>query len=241
MIRIAVLDDDPMILNQINKLISVNFSGIFSVDLYSDSMAFYNNSNKCYDLIFLDIDMPNLNGFEIAEAITLLKNQTAIVFVSNLEHLVYDSLKFRPFRFVRKSSLDDDITSAINDFIIEFRKNQDMFLINTSEMTMSVMLSDIVCFESMGHNIFAETADGMKHLLTRERDTVMTMKSLTEQFESKGFIRVHKSYLVNYRYIYVIKSSEVVLKTNETILINPHNRNAIKNRFQQFVIEKGGV
>ena len=62
--------------------------------------------------------MPQMTGFEIAEAIGLLKRRTEIVFASNLEHLVYDSLKFRPFRFVRKSLLSDDIRSALDSFFI---------------------------------------------------------------------------------------------------------------------------
>ena len=123
MIRIAVVDDDKIILNQIKELIEEKINDEIVIDLYSDSIDFYNNNSKwSYDIIFLDIDMPKMTGFEIAETIDLLKSQTEIVFTSNLEHLVYDSLKFRPFRFVRKSMLSDDVLSALDAFIVKQKK-----------------------------------------------------------------------------------------------------------------------
>ena len=80
MIRIAVVDDDNILLNQIKELIEKKNNDNFLIDLYSDSIAFYNNNDKWnYDIIFLDIDMPKMNGFEIAETMSLLKRNSAIV------------------------------------------------------------------------------------------------------------------------------------------------------------------
>ena len=242
MIRIAVVDDDKILLNQIKKLIEKKNNDNFLIDLYSDSIAFYNNNDKWnYDIIFLDIDMPKMNGFEIAETMSLLKRNSAIVFISNLEHLVYDSLRFRPFRFVRKSRLSDDMMSALDAFIIEQKRRQDIFVIKVNGVDIPTHISDIIYFESMKHDIFAKTSDNMRYRLLRERNKNITMKQLSEQYENKGFIRIHTSYLVNYRFIYVIKTSEVVLKNNEKIAINPHRAAFIRNQFQHFIITEGGT
>lgn len=238
MIRIAVVDDNEMILSQINELIKQNFEDEVSIDLYSDSIVF-NNSKWNYDIIFLDIDMPKMTGFEIAETMILLKRNPAIVFISNLEHLVYDSLKFKPFRFVRKSLLSVDVLSALEAFIIERKRMQDVFLIKTKGSVIPVALSDIIYFESMGHDIFIETSGNIKYQLLRERDNTTTIKQLTDQYTRKGFIRVHKSYLVNYKYIFVIQSSEVILKNNEKIVINSRKANTIKEQFQRCIISEG--
>ena len=240
MIRIAVVDDNEIILCKIKELIEKKIADEVIIDLYSDSVVFYDNNDQwTYDIVFLDIDMPKMTGFELAETIGLLKRQTEIVFVSNLEHLVYDSIKFRPFRFVRKSLLAEDVLSAIDAFIIEQKRNQDVFVIKTSGTTIPVAISDIIYFESMGHDICVKKSDGTIYQLLRERDNNITMKLLSEQYENKGFIRVHKSYLVNYKFIYVIKASEVVLKNNEKIDINPHKANLIRNQFQHFIITEG--
>lgn len=242
MIRIAVVDDDNILLNQIKELIKKKNNDNFLIDLYSDSIAFYNNNDKWnYDIIFLDIDMPKMNGFEIAETMSLLKRNSAIVFISNLEHLVYDSLRFRPFRFVRKSRLSDDMMSALDAFIIEQKRRQDIFVIKVNGVDIPTHISDIIYFESMKHDIFAKISDNMRYRLLRERNNNITMKQLSKQYENKGFIRIHTSYLVNYRFIYVIKTSEVVLKNNEKIAINPHRAAFIRNQFQHFIITEGGT
>jgi len=242
MIRIAVVDDDNILLNQIKELIKKKNNDNFLIDLYSDSIAFYNNNDKWnYDIIFLDIDMPKMNGFEIAETMSLLKRNSAIVFISNLEHLVYDSLRFRPFRFVRKSRLSDDMMSALDAFIIEQKRRQDIFVIKVNGVDIPTNISDIIYFESMKHDIFVKTSDNMRYRLLRERNNNITMKQLSEQYENKGFIRIHTSYLVNYRFIYVIKTSEVVLKKNEKIAINAHRAAFIRNQFQHFIITEGGT
>ena len=181
MIRIAVVDDDKVILCKIKELIEKKIVDEVSIDLFSDSIVFYDNNHQWnYDIVFLDIDMPKMTGFEIAEAIGLLKRRTEIVFVSNLEHLVYDSIKFRPFRFVRKSLLAEDVISAIDAFIIEQKRNQDVFVIKTFRTTIPVAISDIIYFESMGHDIFVKISDDTRYQLLRERDNI-TMKLLSEQ------------------------------------------------------------
>ena len=80
MIRIAVVDDDKVILCKIKELIEKEIIDEVSIDLFSDSIVFYDNNNQWnYDIVFLDIDMPKMTGFEIAETIGLLKRKTLIV------------------------------------------------------------------------------------------------------------------------------------------------------------------
>jgi len=240
MIRIAIVDDDELALQQINEIIKTKWDDIFIIDLYSESVKFYNDCSKWnYDVIILDIDMPEMTGFELADTVGLLKKSTAIIFISNLEHLVYDSLKFKPFRFVRKSQMSLDVVSALNDFIVEQKRNQDVFVVKTNGMIIPIAVSDIIYFESMGHDIFVKIMDDTKYQLLRERDNNISIKMLTEQFEPKGFIRAHKSYLINYRYIFVIKFSEVILKNNESIIINPHKVGELRERYQRCIMAEG--
>lgn len=237
MLNIAIVDDDELILDQIENIIKGKIKEEVQIKKYSDSIEFYNNNDDWnYDIIFLDIDMPKMNGFEIAETIGLIKKRITIVFTSNLEHLVYDSLKFKPFRFVRKSKLTSDIISAIDDFISEQKRNKDIFLIRSNGIAIPTLISDIVYFESMGHDIFVKTSANVKYQILRERGSNISMQSLSEQFEAKGFIRVHKSFLVNYKYIYVIKRTNIIMKNRENISINPHNTNDIREKYQHNIM-----
>lgn len=102
---------------------------------------------------------------------------------------------------------------------------------------MSVVVSDILYFESLGHDIYVKTLSDY-YKLKRESQNI---KKLCEQFEKKGLIRIHKSYLVNYKYIFLINRNDVVLKTNERIRINPHNVNEIKKIYQKQIMKENGL
>lgn len=237
MIRIAVVDDDKTIFNQIHQYISEAFGEEIKVEKYESSTAFFTDSdNLKYNMIFLDIDMPEINGFELAEMLKNVKPDITIVFVSHLEHLVFQSFQFRPFGFVRKSCLKEDITFVITDYRKELIKNRDVYILKTQDSERSVPLSNIMYFESMKHAIYVQTVEE-KYKIKREREYELSMKTLSEQFEPKGFIRVHKSFLVNYRHIYIIRRDCVVLKNHMSININPHKFNEIKSAYQRFLME----
>ena len=242
MVQIAIVDDDVIMLDKIKKMLEERLGNDCEIDTYSDSTDFYHNSEKWnYDIVFLDIDMPKISGFKIAETMNLLKRQTEIVFVSNLEHLVFDSIKFKPFRFACKSKLEKDIPETIDSFIIDRNKRKDVFIINTNGISIPTVISDIIYFESVGHDIYAKTSSNEMHQLLREREKNITLKSLSEQLKDKGFIRIQKSFLLNYRYIYVVKPTEVILKNNDRIIINPHKANMIRTAFQHFIIKEGEI
>ena len=91
----------------------------------------------------------------------------------------------------------------------------------------SVEISDII-------GAFIDNNDKFK--IKREREKHISIKLITEKLENKGFIRVHKSFLVNYLHIYTINYSDVILKNNYKINVNPHRVNDIKKIYQKFIM-----
>ena len=238
MIRIAVVDDDQIILEKICDCLSNSFTEEIEIDRFTDSEAFFCISDKSkYNVVFLDIDMPKINGFELAENIKIVNENITVIFVSSYEHLVFQSFKYDPFRFVRKSNLNIDISSAINDYRKKYEESMDYYVFDTSEHHHVIMLSDILFFESMGHDIFVNI-DQAKLKIKRDRFKEVNIKSLSEQLGSKGFIRIHRSFLVNYKYIYKINKSDVILKNGKSLLINSRKSNEIKSSYQEFLMRR---
>ena len=69
------------------------------------------------DALFLDIDMPDMNGFELADALSIKSPSTRIVFVSGYDNFVYDSFRFNPGCFLRKSKIRDELPGVINRIV----------------------------------------------------------------------------------------------------------------------------
>ncbi|MBE6858525.1 MAG: response regulator transcription factor [Ruminococcus sp.] len=236
MIKIAVVDDEKMMLEKICRIIDEQFIEEKIIRSFDKSVNFFNDPDKYnFDLVFLDIDMPELNGFDLAENLKLIKPSITVIFVSRFEYLVFKSFMFSPFRFIRKDFLENETKKAITDYLILLRKNTNMFHIITSDFERDIPISDIMYFESFKHDIYVHSTNG-RYKLKRNRDNEASIKALANCFELSGFIRVHKSYLVNYNYIHVINRNSVILKNNFSIYINPHNVNDIKLNYQKMLI-----
>jgi DNA-binding LytR/AlgR family response regulator len=236
MTKIAIVDDDKIFLNKLFAIVNESFIELKEIITFDDSMLFFNNPDKfSFDLIFLDIDMPGINGFDIAENLNMIKIGVAIIFVSSKEHLVFDSFKYKPFRFVRKSNLDKDLHNAILDYEDKIRNDRKTYLLKTNEVEKAIALQDIEYFESVKHDVFVQTISH-RFKLKRSKDEVKSIKAIHEMLADSGFIRVHKSFLVNFKFIYAIKRNQVILKDNTIIDMNPHNASEIKRIYNCFLI-----
>lgn len=124
MIKIAVVDDEEMFIlsfqkdlkrlfkqNNVDFLISSFTSGSEFLESYEEAK---------YDLIFLDIDIPDVNGIEIASDIRSKKINTELIFVSGHDNFVFESIHYAPFRFIRKAELLlDTINEHNSDTIVQ--------------------------------------------------------------------------------------------------------------------------
>lgn len=109
--EIAIIDDDlefsKVLQRDVERFISVLFTK-FNVDIINDNF-FSNSVNKKYDIYFLDIDLDKVSGINIGRKLLVSETNPIIIFVSSREDLVFSSFSVRPFYFVRKSNIEEDM------------------------------------------------------------------------------------------------------------------------------------
>ena len=119
MLKIAVVDDEIVFVESlINKITAVceKLNLEFKIDKYSNGFDILENYSK-YHLIFLDIEMPSIDGIATAKRINELKGSAEIpfiVYVTSHDELVFDALKSFPYSFIRKSKIESDLYECIN-------------------------------------------------------------------------------------------------------------------------------
>ena len=121
MLKIAVCDDNESFLETLKKIISESARDYFkdiNVQCFNNGQRLL-NQHKClfFDVIFLDIDMPEFTGFDVAEILRKQRRDCYIIFVTNHNELVYGSMEFQPFYFIQKSSvsrLNKDVVNVLN-------------------------------------------------------------------------------------------------------------------------------
>lgn len=211
---IAVCDDDRNFSERMKLLIEQYFTEQ-SVEINAavfNSGADYLSDNTDYNAVFLDIDMPNMGGFEIAEQ---LSEDTLIVFVTTHDELVYSSLKFRPFRFIRKTYLDEELPEALEQINKEISKRgaSSKFVIQTKSGEALLNVSNIKYIEIYTHSIRVYTVSG--EIL----ECYGSLAVMERQLNDFDFVRTHKSYLVNCRYIFSIEKIKLSLTTKPKFLL----------------------
>lgn len=234
-LNIAILDDDKGAL----RIISASLESLleekkqpFHVDTYSDPLSF-SNANIEYDLFFCDIEMPLKDGIEISYQYKRKHNDCEIIFVSNREDKVFDSLKVHPFGFIRKKNFLDDIRFLLNSYFekIKETKKEPNIIFSFSTSYRRVRINDIIYIESKRKNQLVHIKEDSQPL-----EITSTMKELEEKLTPYGFLLTHKAFLVNYRYIKDIDNDYMIHLTNgESAFLSKRKAYEIKSKYMDLI------
>lgn len=218
LIRFAVCDDDSIMVDCISDKLRENCSDC-EINKYADGESLLADSyRQLFDAIFLDIDMPGMNGMELAEKIREDNKYVKIIFVTNKEEFVYAAYKYSVFRFVRKSFLEQELSEVVVDLCDTLKSEKEYISIGTASGMMEIKICDIMYIESQAHKSIINTVNGVFEVGKK-------ISEYERLLENKGFIRTHKGYLVNFIYIYSVGHTDVNL-TDEIKV--PLSRNKIK-------------
>lgn len=220
MIRIAAVDDDSIFLQELKDIISLqidNHQYPYKLDLYNDSEIFLECLLKTpYDLVFLDMDMPKYDGISIAKKLSAQNIDTTVIIVTEHEHYARVGYRYHVFRFVRKGYLAEEIQEPIKSFLSEKVNVKHNIILNTDNgMVKNIEPSKIVYLVSVGHYISLKeygSADNINLISGK-----YTMNQFESQLEPYGFLRIHKSYLVNFRYVVKIQYDKMTISESAGI------------------------
>ena len=148
---------------------------------------------------------------ELAKKIKKENNPNSkIIFVTDIEDYVFEAYKYA-FRYIRKSHLDNEISACITDLKRALIAGNTTRIFPTYKGNVRVRLKDIVYADVLDHRLTI-------YIANKELNIYMTMDELDKRINKFGFIRVHKSFLVNYRFIDSICGNDVILNNEIKIL-----------------------
>lgn len=226
MLKVVVCDDEENILKDIadiveNRLserqvacdiLSINDARILLEELKANPI----------DILFLDIDMPYYSGMDIASYISENNLSTILIFVTSHDELVFKTFAYKPFGFIRKTHLDEEIDELIDRLTKEIEDRKQELVITRAGEIVKVPLCDISYIESEGNYLNIRTSEE----IIRHRETMSNMEN---DLKGKDFIRCHKGYLVNVNYIEKMKMSELIVKCGKEEAIVPVGRSYEKD------------
>lgn len=226
MYQIAICDDESKILNDIHTKIAACFkeqdipAEYFCTD---DSKKMMEQlQQEKVDVLFLDIDMPYFSGMDIAAYLNENRLNTILVFVTSQDALVYQTFTYRPFGFIRKTHIDEELQELVKRINKELNDRKQDLVVSKGQELIRILLQDILYIESEGNYLnFYMKNDTLK---IRE-----TMTNMEKELCHKGFIRCHKGYLINGEHIGKLRSGEVDLQCNSATVSVPVGRSYEKD------------
>ena len=232
MYQAAIVDDELDILNSTKALLADEFAKCntaVAFDFFTDSEDFLSmfESHFNYDIIFLDIEMPNIDGISVCRKIRQLSKDALVIFISNKEELVFQTFEVQPFRFIRKSELKELCPSLVDSIINELKRR--------SPQTFTIIENnggDVLSFDAR-NIIYVEAQRKECKIVTTSGDSTVKMKlmDLEEKLESFHFVRIHRSFLVNMDYIFRITKNSIILTSGEELPISRGSSDTLKQLF----------
>lgn len=234
MLRIAVCDDSPHTLSAIREDVARAFAG-HGVETRIDAFTNAVLLERCaredpYDIYFLDISMP-YDGISLGKRVRALDADACIVFVSGREDLVFDTFAVEPQAFIRKARFRQEIGDVADGLLHRAQERAargEKITLVSGMRVLRVYPEQIQYIEGVNKN--------QKVVLSRETVLVRsTMARLEVQLQGKGFIRPHKSYLVNCRCIYSMDGLQITLDDGTCIPVSRPNAAKCREMFFQML------
>lgn len=180
-----------------------------------------------FGLLFLDIDMPEMDGIELGERLRALGSGTDIIYVSNLDERVYEVFRVHPWSFVRKSRFDEQIDAVVADYVQMMDSRASRIVVQDAQgASRAVAPEEVVYVESAGKLqklFFPEHAEPMQ--------VRCSLMELEGQLAAAGFIRIHKGFLVNYRFVRRIRSRSVELDDGRALPVGRDRLESVRERY----------
>lgn len=235
MYQAAIVEDEKEILEHLKSTMINAFNErhiSMAFDTFSTGENFLQTfgAHYHYDVIFLDIEMPGIDGIQVCRQIRQQSPDTIVVFISNKEELVFQTFEVQPFRFIRKSEYSKLLSSLVDDVIhhLDDQKKHIIFLTEPGS-------GDIFSFDI--RTILYVEAQRKNCLIVTEKNTSNVRCKISDieaQLLPYGFIKIHRSYLVNCRYIFYIGKSALQLTTRQELPISRGKVEEVKEAFRKF-------
>lgn len=229
-IHCAIVDDEPLALDLLesyaNKTPFLQLTGKYS----SAVQAMQQLPDKPADLLFLDIQMPELNGLEFSR---MVDPHTRIIFTTAFDQYAIDGYRVNALDYLLKPISYVDFLQAANKALQWFELVQkpeeiDSIFVKSDYKLVQVDLKKVLYIEGLKDYIKIYTEDSPKPILS-----LMSMKAMEELLPSSRFMRVHRSFIVQKEKIRVIDRARIVFDKTYIPISDTY-----KTAFQSFLDER---
>ena len=235
-IRILICDDDIVMLEKVRSRIEEFFHGSdikIKIHAFSDVSQISTQILSSCDLALLDIDFDKLNysGMDLARRLRALRKDAVIIFITNYIEYAPEGYEVQAFRYILKKELDDELEAYIRQAIEQLNMLKKTFKIQINGEIIDLPLDEILYMEVQQHNVTAYVQKDLSGKNVKGYSFYASLSDIEKQLEPLGFLRIHKSYLVNMRHLKKFQCREAVLTSGDILRVGEKSYAVNKKKY----------
>ena len=224
MIKIAVVEDEIEMSNQLLKYIKQFFDENdldYSVMVFDNAIKLLDNYDFSFDLIFMDINMPLLNGVEASKKLREIDSEVTLIFITSLAQYAIKGYEVNAFDFILKPvayyNFAMKLTRALDKLSKEDAKT---LVINNKSSIKKIKVRKIYYIEVNEHKLRFHTIEG-------NFTTYGTLKTYLEILKNDSFALCNQCYFVNLKYVTEVKDNIVRVGNDDLQISRPKRKDFI--------------
>lgn len=231
MVRIAICDD---VASEQEKLESL----ILRTELFeSPTFCFFNSgsdlissydSGERYDIVFLDVEMPEVNGIETGKYISRFDSDAILIFVTNCPEYAIDAFDCNAFHYLLKNGEYEKFCSVISKAHERYKNLHKSILLSSKEGQISLNAGDVYYVECCRKHLYFYTVD-------KKYTTKGTLAQAYDMLSPFGFYQVHQGYIVNFEKVASITGNDIVLQNGKKVLISVRKKSEVLKAYSNYI------
>lgn len=216
--NVVICDDNREFLQLFRNMLEEQFAlrdWLFQCSEYRSGEELLKADLTDVHAVFLDIDMPGMDGLQVAQRIRKQYSEIVIVFVTAFLQYAVEGYNVEALRYLLKGNLSKDLPACLDAIQEKVFTNEETILLRTPSNSITARLKDIMYFEG------TPQAHTIAHIYPDSKiDCMGRISEYETLLADKGFLRVQRSYLVNSMFITDLCSYTATIVNGETLSVS---------------------
>lgn len=221
MIRVAIVDDEAQVRAELEQYLRQYGKGCgvdFFVRSFKNGIALLNEEQLNFDIVFLDVEMPYMNGIETARNLRQSNSVCALVFITNMAQYAIAGYEVDAMDYVVKPVTYEVFAFKMKRVLERVALNESKSLsVKTRDGFVYLDVQDIYYIEVTGHELRYHTARGVLSVWG-------ALSEAERRLEHDGFYRCNSCYLINLRYVSAVEEDSAVVRGDRLRISGPRKK-----------------
>lgn len=231
MLKIAICDDDRDVVANIENMLCQQQDREIEYDIFftgEDMLSYMERNTCCYDMYLLDIEMPGLNGQEVAKRIRITDMKALIIFITTHVEFMEDAFDVQAFHFLRKPLNENKFMELMNKAYGYLGKTKRILTVKHGKKQQDIICDEIIFMESDKRKMIAYT-------MADRYEFYMSVGEVLAKLDTRFFVRVHGSFVVNLQYIKEFTMQMLLMENGYHVPISRGYQNEFKEAYREYI------